>query len=53
VGNATIANDEAIAGTYSNWAIATFVFSGLFDLVFLRSLLDLAMRDRLDRFADR
>ncbi len=48
-----------VAGTiflsvpYSGWAIAAFAFSGFWFLILLRSLINLAIRERLDRLAQR
>ncbi|NEO68164.1 AarF/ABC1/UbiB kinase family protein [Moorena sp. SIO3H5] len=48
-----------VAGTiflsvpHSGWAIAAFAFSGFWFLILLRSLINLAIRERLDRLAQR
>lgn len=38
--------------SYSGLAVAAFTCSGLFFLIFLRSLIDLAVRERIDKFTD-
>ena len=40
-----------LLGPYSSWAIAAFGLSGLGLLVLLRSLIDLAVREKLDKMA--
>jgi predicted unusual protein kinase regulating ubiquinone biosynthesis (AarF/ABC1/UbiB family) len=42
-----------LVGGYANWAIIAFMLSGLVALPLLRSLVDLAIRDRLDRLTGR
>jgi predicted unusual protein kinase regulating ubiquinone biosynthesis (AarF/ABC1/UbiB family) len=42
-----------LVGGHPNWAIVAFVVSGLAALPLLRSLIDLAIRDRFDRLAGR
>jgi len=38
-----------ILGTHSGWASAAFAFSAIWFLILLRSLIDLAIRERIDR----
>jgi hypothetical protein len=40
------------AGTYAGWAIAAFVISGLSFIALMRSLVQLSIRERLDRLAE-
>jgi predicted unusual protein kinase regulating ubiquinone biosynthesis (AarF/ABC1/UbiB family) len=40
------------AGTYAGWAIAAFVVSGLSFIALMRSLVQLSIRERLDRLAE-
>ena len=40
-----------LIGSYPGWAIAAFSFSGFCFLIFLRSLIDLAIKEKLDRLA--
>jgi predicted unusual protein kinase regulating ubiquinone biosynthesis (AarF/ABC1/UbiB family) len=42
-----------LVGSYLNWAIALFTLSALCFLILLRSLIDLSVRERLDKFADK
>ncbi len=42
-----------LLGSYSNWAIAAFTLSGVGFLILLRSLIDLAVRERLDKLAEK
>lgn len=42
-----------VGGTYINWAIAALVVAGLSGLALIRSLIELNVRDRLDRIAGR
>jgi predicted unusual protein kinase regulating ubiquinone biosynthesis (AarF/ABC1/UbiB family) len=42
-----------LLGPHLNWAIAAFTVSGLLFLVLLRSLMNLAIRERLDRLAEK
>lgn len=42
-----------VGGTYLNWAIVAFVVAGLSGLALIRSLIELNVRDRLDRIAGR
>ncbi|MCA1994429.1 MAG: AarF/ABC1/UbiB kinase family protein [Coleofasciculus sp. S288] len=42
-----------LLGAYSNWAIAAFVVSALWFLILLRSLIDLAIREKLDQLAEK
>ncbi len=41
------------SASYGGWAIAVFTFSGLWFLILLRSLIDLGIRERLDKFAEK
>lgn len=41
-----------LSASYSGWAVAAFTVSGLLFLILLRSLIDLAVRERLDKFTD-
>lgn len=47
-----LAGAVLLVGTYKSWAIAAFIFSGLNFLALLRSLLDLAIKEKLDKLAD-
>ena len=42
-----------LSASYSGLAVAAFTVSGLLFLVFLRSLIDLAVRERLDKFTEK
>lgn len=42
-----------LLGSYSNWAIAAFSFSGFWFLFLLRSLVDLAVRGKIDKLAQK
>ncbi|MBD0344583.1 MAG: AarF/ABC1/UbiB kinase family protein [Coleofasciculus sp. Co-bin14] len=42
-----------LVGSYLNWAIALFTLSALCFLILLRSLIDLSVKERLDKFADK
>jgi hypothetical protein len=42
-----------LLGSYSSWAIAAFTLSGVGFLILLRSLIDLAVRERLDKLAEK
>lgn len=42
-----------LSASYQGLAVAAFTCSGLLFLIFLRSLIDLAVRERLDKFADK
>lgn len=42
-----------LSASYSGLAVAAFTVSGLLFLVFLRSLIDLAVRERLDKLAEK
>jgi len=41
-----------LLGPHLNWAIAVFTLSGLWFLILLRSLIVLAVRERIDKFAE-
>ncbi|AFZ21143.1 ABC1 kinase family protein [Allocoleopsis franciscana] len=49
----TLLSGTVLLGTYSNWAIAAFAFSGFWFLILLRSLIKLAVRERLDNLSER
>ena len=42
-----------LSASYSSWAIAAFTFSGLCFLILLRSLINLSVRERLDKLAEK
>ncbi len=42
-----------LVGSYKTWAIAAFALAGLAILFLIRSMIDLAIRDRFDRLAGR
>ena len=42
-----------LLGSYSSWALAAFTLSGVGFLILLRSLIDLAVRERLDKLAEK
>jgi predicted unusual protein kinase regulating ubiquinone biosynthesis (AarF/ABC1/UbiB family) len=42
-----------LVGSYPNWAIAAFAFSGFWLLILLRSLTKLAVRERLDKLTEK
>jgi len=46
-----LAGAVLLVGNYLNWAIAAFMLSGLSGIALLKSLLELTVRDRLDRMA--
>ena len=48
-----VAGTIFLSGPHSGWAIAAFAFSGFWFLILLRSLINLAIRERLDRLAQR
>jgi predicted unusual protein kinase regulating ubiquinone biosynthesis (AarF/ABC1/UbiB family) len=49
----TLLSGTVLLGTYPNWAIAAFAFSGFWFLILLRSLIKLAVRERLDHLSER
>ncbi|MBD2018199.1 AarF/ABC1/UbiB kinase family protein [Microcoleus sp. FACHB-53] len=49
----TLLSGTVLLGTYPNWAIAAFAFSGFWFLILLRSLIKLAVRERLDNLSER
>ena len=42
-----------LSASYSSWAIAVFTLSGLSCLILLRSLINLSVRERLDKLAEK
>ncbi|HEY9797074.1 MAG TPA: AarF/ABC1/UbiB kinase family protein [Leptolyngbyaceae cyanobacterium] len=42
-----------LSASYSSWAIAVFTLSGLSFLILLRSLINLSVRERLDKLAEK
>jgi len=42
-----------LVGSHINWAIAAFTVSGLWFLILLRSLIDLSVKERLDKLAEK
>jgi predicted unusual protein kinase regulating ubiquinone biosynthesis (AarF/ABC1/UbiB family) len=42
-----------LSASYSSWAIAVFTLSGLSSLILLRSLINLSVRERLDKLAEK
>ncbi len=42
-----------LTGSYLNWAIAAFALSALWFLVLLRSLINLSLREKLDKLAEK
>ncbi len=53
MGFALLSGVVLLVGSYKTWAIAAFVLAGLSVLFLIRSLIDLAIRDRFDRLAGR
>jgi predicted unusual protein kinase regulating ubiquinone biosynthesis (AarF/ABC1/UbiB family) len=49
----TLLSGTVLLGTYPNWAIAAFAFSGFWFFILLRSLIKLAVRERLDNLSER
>ncbi len=48
-----LAGTVLLIGSYLNWAIAVFAFSGFWLIFLLRSLLKIAVREKLDQLADK
>ncbi len=48
-----LAGTVLLLGKYKFWATAAFSFSGLWFLILLRSLLDLAVKEKLDKLAEK
>ncbi|NEO37103.1 MAG: AarF/ABC1/UbiB kinase family protein [Moorea sp. SIOASIH] len=48
-----VAGTIFLSGPHTGWAIAAFAFSGFWFLILLRSLINLAIRERLDKLAQR
>jgi predicted unusual protein kinase regulating ubiquinone biosynthesis (AarF/ABC1/UbiB family) len=42
-----------LSGPYTGWAIAAFTLSGFWFLILLRSVIDLAIREKLDKLAEK
>jgi predicted unusual protein kinase regulating ubiquinone biosynthesis (AarF/ABC1/UbiB family) len=52
-GFALLSGVVLLVGSYKTWAIAAFALAGLAILFLIRSMIDLAIRDRFDRLAGR
>jgi hypothetical protein len=48
-----LAGTVLLVGSYPNWAISAFAFSGFWFFILLRSLTKLAVRERLDKLTEK